>query len=50
MTFEGHNIKIIHPSDPFIGPRYTEPIKVEEEGKEINEFYKMIVTKGTSHK
>ena len=44
MTFEGHNIKIIAPLDPSMGPHYTEPIGVEEEANEINAFYKMTTT------
>ena len=45
MTFEGHNIKVITPLDPSMGPHHTEPIRVEEEAKEINDFYKMTMTK-----
>ena len=45
MTFEGHNIRIITPLDPSMGPRYTKPIRVEEEAKEIDDFYKMTMTK-----
>ena len=41
MTFEGHNIKIIAPLDPSIGPCYTKPIRVEEETREIDDLYKM---------
>ena len=43
MTFEGHNIRIIQPLDPLMGPRYAEPIRVEEETMEIDDFYKMTV-------
>ena len=45
VTFEGHNIKVIAPLDPSMGPHYTEPIRVEEEVKEIDDFYKMTTTK-----
>ena len=41
MTFEGHNIKIIAPLDPFMGPCYIELIHDEEETREIDDFYKM---------
>ena len=41
MTFEGQNIEIIAPLDPSMGPCYTEPIRAEEEAREINDFYKM---------
>jgi hypothetical protein len=44
MTFEGHNIRIIVPLDPSMGPRYTEPIHVEEEMKEVDDLYKMMTT------
>ena len=44
MTFEGHNIRIIAPLDPSMGPCYTKPIRVEEEAKEINDFNKMTMT------
>ena len=30
LTFEGHNIRIIAPLDPSMGPHYTKPIRVEE--------------------
>ena len=45
MTFEGHNIRVIAPLDPLMGPRYTKPIWAEEEAKEIDDFYKMTTTK-----
>ena len=38
MTFEGHNIKVIAPLDPFKGPHYTEPIKEAEALKEANDL------------
>ena len=41
MTFEGHNIKIMTPLDPSMGPRYSKPIRAEEEAREIDDFYKM---------
>ena len=41
MTFEGPNIRIIVPLDPSMGPRFSEPIRVEEEVREIDDFYKM---------
>ena len=41
MTFEGHNIRIIAPLDPSMGPRYLEPICAEEEVREMDDFYKM---------
>ena len=44
MTFEGHNIRVIAPLDPSSGPRYTEPIHVEDEAREIDDFYKMTAT------
>ena len=44
MTFEGHNIRIIAPLDPSMGPRYSEPICAEEEARKIDDFYKMTST------
>ena len=44
MTFDGHNIRIIAPLDPSMGPRYSKPIRAEEEVREIDDFYKMTTT------
>ena len=44
MTFEGHNIRFIAPLDPSSGPRYREPIRAEDEAREIDDFYKMTAT------
>ena len=44
MTFEGHNIRVIALLDPSLGPRYIEPIRAEDEAREIDEFYKMTAT------
>ena len=41
MTFEGHNIRIIVPLDPSMGPRYAKPICAEEEERDIDDFYKV---------
>ena len=41
MTFKGQNIRIIASLDPSMGPQYIEPIRVEEETREIDDFYKM---------
>ena len=41
MMFEGHNIRIIAPLDPSMGPHYAEPIRAEEDAREIDDFYKM---------
>ena len=45
MTFEGHNIRIIAPLDPSMGPCHTKPIRAKEEVRGIDDFYKMIATK-----
>ena len=45
MTFEGHNIRIIVPLDLLKGPRYTKPIRQEEELKEVVNLYKMTTAK-----
>ena len=44
MTFEGHNIRIITPLDPSMGPHYIEPTRAKEEEREIDDFYKMTTT------
>ena len=44
MTFEGHNIRIIAPLDPSMDPCYIEPIRVEEEARDIDDFYKVTST------
>ena len=44
MNFEGHNIRIISPLDPSMGPRNTKPIRVEEEVRDIDDFYKVTST------
>ena len=44
MTFEGHNIIVIKPMDLSSAPHYTEPISVEDEAREIDDFYKMAAT------
>ena len=44
MTFGGHNIRIIAPLDPSMGPCYIEPICVEEEERDNDDFYKVTTT------
>ena len=44
MTFESHNIRVITPLYPSSSPHYTELINVEDEEREINDFYKMTTT------
>ena len=44
MTFKGHNIRVIAPLDPSMGPRYAESIRAEEETREIKDFYNMAMT------
>ena len=44
MTFKVHNIRIIAPLDPSMGPWYTEPIRIEEERREIDDLYKMMTS------
>ena len=44
IKFEGHNIRIIAPLDPSMGPLYTKPIRAEEEAREIDDLYKMTTT------
>ena len=42
MTFEDSQIRVIVPLDPFQGPRYIEPIRVEEEARNMESPYQMI--------
>ena len=41
MTFEDKQILVIAPLDPFQGPRYIEPIRAEEEVRNMESFYQM---------
>ena len=41
MTFEDKQIRVIAPLDPFQGPRYIEPIRAEEEVRNMGSFYQM---------
>ena len=41
MTFEDKQIWVIAPLDPFQGPRYIEPIRAEEELRNMESFYQM---------
>ena len=41
MTFEDKQIRVIAPLDPFQGPRYIEPIRAEEEVRNMESFYQM---------
>jgi hypothetical protein len=45
MTFEDEGIKVIQPLDPYVGPRYTEPIDNNMEGEDLDQLY--TVTVGT---
>ena len=39
MTFEDKQIQVIAPLDPFQGPRYIEPIRAEEEVRNMESLY-----------
>src|SRR5271154_6210851 len=41
ITFEDKQIQVIAPLDPFQGPRYIEPIKPEEEVRNMESLYQM---------
>ena len=41
MTFEDVQIQVIAPLDPFQGPRYIEPIRAEEEARNMDSLYQM---------
>jgi hypothetical protein len=36
MTFEADEIKVVQPLDPYVGPRYTEPIDNNMEGEDLD--------------
>ena len=41
MTFEDVQIWVITPLDPFQGPRYIEPIRAEDEVRNVESLYQM---------
>ena len=41
MTFEDNHIRVITPLDPFQGPHYIEPIRAEEEVRNMESLYQM---------
>ena len=41
MTFEDAQIQVIAPLDPLQGPRYIEPIRAEEEARNMDSLYQM---------
>ena len=41
MTFEDAQIRVIAPLDPHQGPRYIEPIRAEEEARNMDSLYQM---------
>ena len=41
MTFKYKQIRVIAPLDPFQGPRYIEPIRAEEEVRNMESLYQM---------
>jgi hypothetical protein len=38
MTFEADGIKVVQPLDPYVGPRYTEPIESNMEGEDLDQL------------
>ena len=41
MTFEDNQNRVIAPLDPFQGPRYIEPIRAEDEARNMESLYQM---------
>ena len=41
MNFEDAQIRVIAPLDPHQGPRYIEPIRAEEEARNMENIYHM---------
>jgi hypothetical protein len=44
MTFEADGIKVVHPLDPYVGPRYMEPTDNNMEGGDLDQLY--VITAG----
>ena len=42
MTFEADGIKVFQPFDPYVGPRYTEPIDNNMDGDDLDQLYTVI--------
>ena len=36
ITFDADGIKVVQPLDPYVGPRYTEPIDNNMEGEDLD--------------
>jgi hypothetical protein len=45
MTFEADEIKLVQPFDPYVGPRYTELMKKNMEGEDLNQLYSITTGK-----
>jgi hypothetical protein len=45
MKFEEDGIKVVHPLDPYLGPRYIEPVDHNMDSEALDQLY--IVTAGT---
>jgi hypothetical protein len=39
MMFEADGVKVIHPLDPYMGPRYTEPVDNNMESEVLDQLY-----------
>jgi hypothetical protein len=39
MTFEVGRIKVVQPLDPYVGPRYTEPMDNNIEEEDLDQLY-----------
>jgi hypothetical protein len=46
MTFEADRIKVVHPLDRYLGPRYTEPVENNMESYALDQLY--TITTGTT--
>jgi hypothetical protein len=39
MIFEVDGIKVVHPLDPYLGPRYTKPVEKNMESDVLDQLY-----------
>jgi hypothetical protein len=43
MTFEADGIKVVQPLDPYVGPKYIEPIDNNMEREDLDQLHTVIV-------
>ena len=43
MKFEANGIKVVHPLDPYLGPRYIEPVDHNMELEALDQLYAITI-------